>query len=310
MMAIPIKEPSRYKVGSLFSGIGGLDLGLERSGFEIAWQIEIDDFCQKILKKHWPDVPKYQDVFSVDFVELPKVDLLCGGFPCQPVSYAGKRRGSQDERWLWPEFNRAICEIKPRWILVENVPGLLSAENGRLFGGILRDLAAGGYDAEWDCIPAAAFGAPHLRYRVFLVAHSNQIRWQFGGSNKNAESDVADSNQIRWHGWAGASRQNRRAKFENGSKNGESDMADSLEQGLEVFSCQSGNFIPELKATKRGSKWWQWWSTESNVGRMAHGVPSRVDRIRGLGNAVVPQIAEWIGNLILQIEILNNGYPD
>jgi len=284
MMAIPIKEPSRYKVGSLFSGIGGLDLGLERSGFEIAWQIEIDDFCQKILRKHWPNVPKYQDVFSVDFVGLPKVDLLCGGFPCQPVSYAGKRRGSQDERWLWPEFNRAICEIKPRWILVENVPGLLSAENGRLFGGILRDLAAGGYDVEWDCIPAAAFGAPHLRYRVFLVAYSNQIRW---------------------HGWTRTSRQSWRTEFENGSKNGESDVAHSNEQGLEIFSCQSKNFISELKATKRGGEWWRWWSTEPNVGRMAHGVPSRVDRIRGLGNAVVPQIAEWIGKLILQIEVGN-----
>jgi len=272
------------KVGSLFSGIGGLDLGLERAGFEIAWQIEINDFCQKILKKHWPDVQKYQDIFSVDFTKLPRVDLLCGGFPCQPVSCAGKRKGSQDERWLWPEFNRAICEIKPRWILVENVPGLLSAENGRLFGGILGDLAAGGYDAEWDCIPAAIFGAPHLRYRVFLVAYSNRSRRQ----------DLTKTSRKNWD-----------ADFERSSKKGESDMAHSLEQGLEVFPCQSDNFISELKATKRGSEWWQWWSTEPNVGRVAHGVPSRVDRIKGLGNAVVPQVAEWIGNLILEAEKKN-----
>lgn len=132
------------KVGSLFSGIGGLELGLERAGMKTIWQVEWDSFARKVLEKHWPGVPKYEDIKTVDFKSLPKPDLICGGFPCQPISCAGKRKGDKDERWLWPEFYRAICETQPRWVLVENVPGLLSICNGRLFGGILKDLAEGG----------------------------------------------------------------------------------------------------------------------------------------------------------------------
>jgi DNA (cytosine-5)-methyltransferase 1 len=160
------------KVGSLFSGIGGLDLGLERAGMQVVYQVEKDPYCQKVLAKHWPTVPRYGDIKEIDFSTLPAVDLICGGFPCQPVSCAGKRQGDKDKRWLWPEFYRAICEARPRWVLVENVPGLLSVADGRLFGGILGDLARSGYNAEWDLLPAAAFGAPHLRFRLFLVAHA------------------------------------------------------------------------------------------------------------------------------------------
>lgn len=158
-------------VGSLFSGIGGIDLGLQRAGFEIKWQVEIDEYCQKVLAKHWPDVARYGDIRNVGKHNLEPVDLICGGFPCQPHSLAGKRQASDDERDLWSEFYRLICELKPSWILAENVPGLLSSEDGRFFGRILRDLAQERYDAQWQSLPANAFGAPHIRERVFIVAY-------------------------------------------------------------------------------------------------------------------------------------------
>src|SRR3990167_7192103 len=139
---------------------------------EVRWQVENDSFCSKVLAKHWPEVKRYGDIRTLTGEELESVDLICGGFPCQPVSVAGKRRGTEDERWLWPEFARLLRVVRPRYALIENVPGLLG------FGGmsdILRDLAGLRYDAEWSIIPAAAVGAPHLRGRVFIVAYLSGI---------------------------------------------------------------------------------------------------------------------------------------
>lgn len=156
-----------YRLISLFAGIGGIDLAFERAGFKTVAQVERDPFCLAVLAKHWPDVPRIEDVKDAGRHNLPSVDVLAGGFPCQPVSVAGKRRGTQDERWLWPEFARLIGELRPRIAFMENVPGLLTA------GGttVLADLAALGYDAEWGVIPASAAGAPHRRERWFCVAY-------------------------------------------------------------------------------------------------------------------------------------------
>ena len=233
-------------VGSLFSGIGGFELGLERTGgFKTAWQCEKDEFCLKVLAKHWPDVKRFTDIKEMGIEEnIPYVDVICGGFPCQPVSCAGKRKGAQDERWLWPEFYRIVCQVRPKWVLIENVPGLLSADSGRLFAGILRDLSSSGYDAEWNIVSAAFVGAPHLRKRVFIVAHPPSIRC--GGGQMLSEA--------AWERW-----------------------------GL----CPEGNNP---------------WSTEPNVGRVANGVRNRVDRLRALGNAIVPPCSEYIGRCILEAE--------
>ena len=161
------------KVGSLFAGIGGFDLGLERAGFEIAWQVEIDPYCQRVLAKHWPNVPRYGDIRAIDWATVPAVDVLCGGFPCQDLSFAGKRAGIDGERsGLWSEYVRAIRALRPRYIIVENVPGLLTNE---YMGRVLGDLAACGYDAEWENIPASTLGAPHRRERVWLTSYPNQI---------------------------------------------------------------------------------------------------------------------------------------
>lgn len=154
-------------VGSLFTGIGGFDLGFERAGMRVLWNCEQDEFCRRVLAKHWPDVPSYEDVCELEGEAVPRVDVLCGGFPCQPVSDNGARQAQDDARWLWPEYARLIRELRPRYVVVENVAGLLR----RGMGDVLGDLAECGYDAEWDSIPAAAFGAPHLRDRVWIVAY-------------------------------------------------------------------------------------------------------------------------------------------
>lgn len=159
------------KVGSLFSGAGLCDLGLQWAGFRHQWFCEIDPFCRSILARHWPDVPLYKDVSSLKGSELPPVDVLCGGFPCQDVSSGGLRAGIKQgtRSGLWLEYARLIGEIQPRYVIIENVRGLLSLG----IEIVLGDLAALGYDAEWEVLPAAALGAPHHRERVFIVAYSH-----------------------------------------------------------------------------------------------------------------------------------------
>ena len=171
-------QPLRYL--SLFSGIGGFDLGFDRAGMVCAGQVEIDDYCRRVLAKHWPDVKRMADIREVKGDEFGTVDVICGGFPCQPHSTARAKKppGAEDERDMWPEFIRIIRAVRPQWVVAENVPGLFSSNDRRFFGNILRDLAASGYDAEWQVIPAGAFGLPHRRERVFVVAYANGKRFQ------------------------------------------------------------------------------------------------------------------------------------
>ena len=251
--------------GSLFSGIGGLDLGLERAGMRCAWQVEIDPFCRAVLARHWPDTLCFEDVRHVGRNELATVDLVCGGFPCQPVSLAGKRNGHEDPRWLWPEFARILGELRPQYAVLENVPGLRT----KGFGQVLGDLARHGYDAEWASIPAAAVGAPHLRYRIFIVAFAQG----FGRQRRDSISSTAFSD----------------GRFcPEGNHRQTGNVADA-----------------DLKPLVWTTEPWRechTWPVEPNVGRMAYGVPRRVDRLRALGNAVVPQVAEWIGRRIIEAD--------
>ena len=159
--------------GSLFSGAGMMDLGIEAAGVRCRWQVEIDDYATGVLARHWPTVPRYRDVHEfpppVSRLDGLRVDLIAGGFPCPPVSCAGKRRGTADPRWLWPEMVRVVRLLRPRWVLAENVRGLLSAGNGSVFAGVLRDLADSGYRVGWTLLRASDFGYPHRRERVFIV---------------------------------------------------------------------------------------------------------------------------------------------
>jgi DNA (cytosine-5)-methyltransferase 1 len=261
------------RFGSLFSGIGGMDLGLERAGMQCAWQVEIDDYATKVLAKHWPAVPRFRDVRECGRHNLASVDLIAGGFPCQDISNAGKRAGIDGERsGLWSEFHRIICELRPRFVLVENVAALL----GRGMGRVLGDLAASGYDAEWDVLPASAFGAPHIRERVFILAYTAHVgtgrRQQFKESSEDA-GYVADA-------------------FSAG-------LSVASRAGIRVLSKSPESFS-RCELCRRVTETGRAWEVEPTVGRVANGIPDRVDQIRGLGNAVVPQVAEWIGRRILE----------
>lgn len=164
-----MSEPA-LTYGSLFTGIGGLDLGVEAAGFVPLWQVEWDSWCRRLLRQRWPDVAQYEDVTRVEWQQLPPVDLLVGGFPCQPVSSAGRQLAQADERWLWPYFAAAIGTLRPSYVLVENVRNLLAVNAGGAFAEVLGDLARLRYDARWDVLGAVDAGAPHRRDRVFLRA--------------------------------------------------------------------------------------------------------------------------------------------
>lgn len=236
---------------SLFSGIGGLDLGLERAGFNCIAQVEIDPFCRRVLAKHWPHVPKFEDVrtFGKDSISGP-VDLIAGGFPCQDISNAGSQAGIDGKRsGLWSEFYRIICEIQPRFILLENVAALLVRGMGRVLG----NLAAGGFDAEWECLQASAFGHHHDRDRLFCVAYcKGSVPGVFSGSRR------------QW-----------RSQFQLG----------------------------RLARSEAASRWpRERFEGEPDLAPLVDGIPDWVGRCgigKGLGNAVVPQVAEWIGHRIM-----------
>ena len=291
-------------LGSLFSGIGGLDLGLERAGMRVVWQVENNPFCRKVLAKHWPDVPCYEDVKTLTGEELEPVDVICGGFPCQPVSVAGTQKGTDDERWLWPEFNRLIRILRPRYAILENVPGLFTVQHA--FGAILRDLAEGGYDAEWDRLSAASVGAPHLRQRVFIIAVADAETERLQGVDSPHRTDGdgveggARQNGDELRGEAlgrGGSRRARAKTVADADRTGP--------QGRELLPQRRGERV--TGAGGLGCRFFDApiggeWFAEPDLGRVAHGVPSRVDRLKGLGNAVVPQVAEWIGRRLIQYD--------
>jgi DNA (cytosine-5)-methyltransferase 1 len=277
--------------GSLFAGIGGFDLGLERAGMTCKWQVEIDDYASRVLAKHWPDVPRHGDVRTFPTADRDwSVDLICGGFPCQDISVAGKGAGLAGARsGLWYEFARIIREVGPRWVIVENVRALTS----RGLGTVLQDLAGLGFDAEWHCIPACAVGAPHRRERIWIVAFRNT------DSERKTCYGVSDSQYGR-----AVSTQARRQPARICCKR---NVADANSQRLAKRQRQDAE---GAWATSRPeSCGGEWWATEPAVGRVAHGVPARVDRLRGLGNAVVPQVVEVIGRAIIEAEAEVAGCP-
>ena len=173
-------------VGSLFSGIGGIDLAFQWAGFEIAFQVEIDDFCHAVLRKNFPTVPKFKDICHVRGSDLPSVDVLAGGFPCQNISITGKRKGLEGEQSvLWTEFARLLGELRPSIAFVENVPNITRLGGTRVVG----DLAALGYDAEWGIVPANAVGSPQSRKRWFLVGYANGERYTSSFTPTNSPHD-------------------------------------------------------------------------------------------------------------------------
>ena len=238
---------------SLFSGIGGLDLAAEWAGFQTVGQCEFADYPTKVLEKHWPDVPRWRDIRTLtkeSFYERTgrrTVDVISGGFPCQPFSTAGKRRGKEDDRYLWPEMCRVIQELRPSWVVGENVVGLISMALDQ----VLSDLESSGYTCRTVVFPACAVGAPHRRDRCAILAHTDS----------------------------------------NGRKGTELELPER---------CDADTFSPAF--AESCDAFGKRWEAEPGVCRVADGVPYRVDRLRCLGNAVVPQQFYPIFQAIADVE--------
>ncbi len=314
---------------SLFTGIGGIDIAASWAGFTTVGMCEIDDYCRKVLNKHWPDVPKWRDIRDVtaeSFYEktgLRTVDIISGGFPCQPFSVAGKQKGKRDDRYLWPEMLRVIREIKPTWVLGENVPGIL-----RIAGKtVCEDLEREGYAVTVFNFEAAAVGAPHRRDRVFFVANAKcggrrekrecrSVETICSGRENNtvpstqSGADVADT-ESRKSGEQES--RNRREGIGRGSEK-VIDVADTArvyvqgqhnrqEQGQLRRSSRRAVESSVGRVASRLPCWLDgYWRVEPNIPRVATGVKNRVDRLKCLGNAVVPQQVYPILKAISEIE--------
>ena len=267
----------------LFSGIGGFSLGLESTGkFKTIGFCEKDKFCQKVLQKHWPDTPIYEDIKKLDGTKI-KADVITGGFPCQSISIAGKQKGKNDDRFLFPEMLRVIKETQARWVIGENVQNLLNISNGEILQGIHNDLETIGYEVQTFSISASSQGAWHKRQRIWIIANTN-TRLSFrenkeiqtrGITSNNGSTNVANSNNIR-------------TQVQTKGKH----------TSFKMFGSQSKK---------------SWWKTFSEFYRIPDGLQygldkDRTNRIKALGNAIVPQIATEIGKAIIKAEEEVNGW--
>ena len=341
----------KIKVLSLFSGIGGLDIACEMAGMEIVGQVEIDSFCQKVLAKHWPHIKRMDDIKKIRGDEFGAIDIIVGGVPCQPASVAGKRRGTEDDRWLWGETLRIVKAIRPKWCVFENPFGILSLQGGVPFEGILSEMEAEGYETGTFIIPACAVGAPHKRQRVFIVGYSSSCglpresrRWagqEFeNGHSQHEERDVADS-PCELFNRSGDAMPAGRGEFADGGGGGTTkrpaqpclgDNFTRISNGLAGHrwpagwwptpdSSQRGSRAADLivngsTVCRRGSGQRRGIDLETAVRwpagpglqydweppRIATGVKGRVQKLKALGNAVIPAQAYPTFKAIAEIE--------
>jgi DNA (cytosine-5)-methyltransferase 1 len=302
------------KHGSLFSGIGGFDLAAQWMGWENVFHCEWNPFGQKVLKYYWPDAISYDDITKTDFtIHRGKIDILTGGFPCQPYSTAGKRKGKEDDRHLWPEMLRAIREIQPRWVVCENVRGLTNWNGGLVFDEVQADLEAEGYEVTPYLLPACAVNAPHRRDRIWFIAYS--------GSTGATESTIGINKSRELL---------QEAKWEKDKLINKSARSIGTTPDPDSIQRREGRMYPaESETTERHigscSTWqgggdWQDFPTQSPVCGRDDGLSNRLDRItfskwrnesiKAYGNAIVPQVAYQIFKSKSQYEILNLTLSD
>jgi DNA (cytosine-5)-methyltransferase 1 len=291
------------KVLDLFSGIGGFSLGLEWAGMETIAMCEKDKFCRQVLAKHWPDITIHEDIRDLDGKDYKgSIDVVCGGFPCQPFSVAGKQLGKADDRHLWPEMLRVIKESAPTWVIGENVSGFV----GMALDDVCLDLEAEGYEVQSFVIPACAVEAHHKRDRCWIVAHANELRLEEHGHRESTQPVqagqrphlVADTHPSRKLQPQGSEQEVRRRTGDS-----REDVADSESERIQrLWSSREQKpyaygpaLVPLCEGEGLGSTYWE---AEPDVDRVVDGLPNRVDRIRSLGNAVVPQLVQRIGELV------------
>ena len=330
--------------GSLFSGIGGIDLGFEMAGIETAWTCDVDDWCNKLLKERFPNAKNFKNIYDVNKNTAARVDIISGGFPCQDVSQAGKGEGLDGKRsGLWFEMFRIIGELQPKWVLIENVANLLN--NGGI--RVLQDLAEIGYDAEWQVISARDVGARHLRKRLWIIAYSREVsdayRNQYYGRaiGKSGKKSVGwlptkKEKQTPHDLWSKTSRCSnvsgkRKTELSYSVRNGCDNATSSIEKsndrlGKEKTISRDGSdkscgnvsranggrnqrqSSRENRITEFKIKTFEGLKNEPRLDRVAYGLSQKVDkyndRVKGLGNAVLPQIPYLIGRRILKINNL------
>jgi len=278
----------------LFSGIGGFSLGLEATGgFETKAFCDIEEYPRQVLQKHWPHVKQYKDIKELNYERLKadgidSIDIITGGYPCQPFSVAGRKKGEEDPRHLWPEYFRLVKELRPTWVIGENVSGHIKLG----LDTVIEDLESEDYSVRPFSISASSIGANHQRERIWILAHSRRSQWpraELRGENEN-ETRKENANQ-----------------FERSSSTSEVDVANTNNERLQRQWQSRNQFTPRFNSSRESSEEGQrtvgqgWWESEPNMGRVAHGIPKRVDRLKSLGNSLVPQIPYYIGKTILEV---------
>ena len=285
----------------LFSGLGGFSLGLEATGgFETVAFCDIEKFSRKVLKKHWPNVKQYKDIKELTYEQIKEdtlapIDIVTGGYPCQPFSIAGSQRGEKDTRHLWPDMFRIVKECKPTWVIGENVSGHIKLG----LDTVLQDLESEGYSVRAFSISASSVGANHQRERVWIIAHSNMENTRQHGRRIESTWDTES---------IGPRTSEETERSPNSDKvNGSSERASLVGESSDTNSqgLQGRRSEQQLREneTERPTSWDSWWESEPSVGRVANGIPHRVDRLKGLGNSLVPAIPYAIGHAILKEEL-------
>lgn len=291
------------RVLDLFSGIGGMSLGLERAGMHTVAFCEIEDFPRRVLAHHWPNVPIHSDVRKLRGYDVGPVDVICGGYPCQPFSTAGQRRGAEDDRHLWPEFSRLVAELRPAWVIGENVAGHISMG----LDNVLSDLEGQGYACRTFVIPACAVGLQHRRDRCWIVAHSDSS--ERGQVGRACDGLAQQEDGIQREGQEGAGGPssgcadvaNTKRHHAQGQQPGSADPQKREKPGeRQAGSCRDGSggrrAQSRLGRVADGLSGW----VDEPAERVKAGVPQRAARLKALGNAVVPQIPEMIGRAIME----------
>jgi len=311
----------KLKLLDLFSGIGGFSLGFESTGFfETIGFVEKDKFCQKVLRKHWSNINIEEDIRNVKG-ERYAADIITGGFPCQPFSVAGKRKGTADDRYLWDEMLRVIREVKPRWVIGENVEGIININNGLVLRQVQTDLENEGFKIQCLVIPASGIGAWHQRKRVWIIANSNtrlsirenkEIQTRRNATNSSSK-DVPNSNSIRHRGWYSErcenkewsffQREQERGKMGSEIKGCDGNVPNSNQQRTQI-QIEKGHSSIKMFGSSSQKTWWQ---TQSKLCGVPNGISyeldkGRINRIKALGNSIVPQIARQIALAIKEVE--------